>query len=107
MTIIQSQRMIDALKKAGYKRSEFQVRTARQYCGRDWRGRPAYEYGDAQILVFASKERQFELLEAVAQQGIDIVICVLDGRNCYPSYKDAHKDIGKIEYKVFESKKGQ
>ena len=83
----QAQRAIDALKAAGYARSEFSVRTKWEHSMQG--------YGHAQIHVKASAERQKELAIEVAKQGVQVVFLMKDGKLTWPLYYE-HKSPGII-----------
>lgn len=74
----QAQTAIDALRAAGFKRSEFKVKTERIW-RKDSEGRRFYEYGDATITILAKKDRQIELVPAMLKSGLTI---------CQPYYND-------------------
>lgn len=69
----QSKRAIDKMKAAGFKRSEFRVRTeTKSYKMND--GRRAYEYGDALISCHASRDRQMEMIDAMVEAGLNVEV---------------------------------
>ena len=69
MATEQVKRVIKKLKTVGFDRSEFKVRVERIYIGM-YKGKPLFEYGDANITIYASIERQIELAEAMVKEGL-------------------------------------
>lgn len=69
----QAQSAIDALKQAGFNRSDFSVRTKRIW-HTDSEGRQFYEYGDAQIYIYAARDRQLELLPNMLWAGLNCTL---------------------------------
>jgi hypothetical protein len=82
----QVKRVVDALKAAGFKRSEFRVNVNRHMV-KGWNGHRYAEYGDACIVVLADAETQFAHLPAVLEQsGIDVSIWRTGTGWSYPHY---------------------
>lgn len=81
MATVQAKRAISALLAAGYKRNEFQVHTKIRRVG--FRG---YEYGNAEIVVWADREKQLELVPKVVEQGIRVSIPKIKGKILLPHY---------------------
>lgn len=90
--LAQTKRMIEALKAAGYQRKEFRVRTPYDH---DLGG-----YGATEIIVWASKERQMALLDAVLANGINATICKRKDDpsdvGSYPLYSESYDGSGKL-----------
>lgn len=76
----QAQRAIDTLRAAGYKRSDFKVRTPCNSRG---------EYQSLFIVVFAPLSVQLERIDAVLAGGnIDIQRVTIKGVEKYPHYSE-------------------
>ena len=88
----QAQNTIDKLKAAGFKRREFRVTTTRKYIGRHPNtGIRSYEYGDVTIDLRADKERQLELAQAMADQGLHVLMYRnKNGQMGYPTILNAY-----------------
>jgi hypothetical protein len=66
----QAKTAIDALLAAGLARREFKVTTQKLW--RKHNGRRFYEYGDAEIFLRLSLERELELTPALLAQGLHV-----------------------------------
>ena len=88
--LIQTKQAVDALLNAGYNRSEFCCRTPRNSRG---------EYELPRILVWASKERQLELAEAVAAAGLNVYVYKnkATGHYGWPAYELAYNGGGTVK----------
>lgn len=73
----QAQRAIDAMLAAGFKRSEFRVRTERvmeggTFINRNGHTVRSYHYGDADISCWAPKAKQIDCTEAAIAAGLTV-----------------------------------
>jgi hypothetical protein len=74
----QTRYAIDKLKKSGFKRSEFSCRVRRHYYTDHVTGRRAYEWGGVDILLKTSRDRIWELLPAMLEQGLGVTVYVME-----------------------------
>lgn len=87
----QTKTAVEALLKAGYRRSEFTVRTPRNKHG---------EYGLPTITVWAEKEIQLARLDAVIQAGLRVTRYISkDGtRESFPGYALAKPGVEIVDF---------
>jgi hypothetical protein len=92
----QAKRAIAKMKAAGWKRSEFKVRTDTRVYQKN--GRRIREYGDALIMLRASKSEQYRKIGAMLAEGLDVmVISNKDGGLGYIHVSDGWKDEGQAQ----------
>ena len=92
--LIQTRDAINSLKAAGFKRNEFRVRTERRRFIH--LAQEVVEYGDAIITIWANRERQLSLVDAMIENGLDVILYRKpDGTLSYPYVKLAIGETGK------------
>jgi hypothetical protein len=90
----QTKRAIEALKAAGLKRSEFSVRTPMNSRG---------EYEETIIMLRAPRERQVEVVPAIVEQGLGVMIVRINGKDLYPDVLTDSRYAGKLTRRDFDT----
>jgi hypothetical protein len=94
--LTQTRNAIEALKKSGFKRSEFSAQVERDVFIAN--GRRCTEYGKVNIVIWASKERQFELIDAMLANGLNVTLFEkADGSYGWPHVSVAGGELGEKE----------
>ena len=99
MASTQAKRAIAKMKKAGFKRSDFRVRT--QTRSKTHEGREYTEYGEALITCLAPKEEALAKVHAAIKAGLDVTFYSRDG---YPYFSEAVGDRG-VENKFWYTRR--
>jgi len=103
MATIQARRAIEKMKKAGFARSDFRVRTNTKVFQRTdmLQGTRTYrEYGDAIITCLASKEESTSKIEAALDAGLDVTVYYINGQPGHPHFSEAAGDKGDVVCKT-------
>ena len=79
--LIQTKQAIDALKKAGFARSEFSVRAERNVF--TYESRQIVEHGLAQISLNVSLERKLNMIDAMLKVGISVTKWTRKDGSCF------------------------